>query len=172
MTFVDLYKGYPIWVGIIIDLCFITFFCVASNLYGASGCAEFSRFLMHKYGHLNSKERKNDSGVRRYIPYKRGYEKYYTSQERRTRFLFFLWTSRVLMILMYIWGISSLLIFAAALIIKGELLQLCSGIIALLSAVMVIIPNGLAILCLLPFGYLRHLFKNGYYGNGGDGWID
>ena len=154
----------------IIEIFFTICACLISNHFGAWGCSEYARYLMHRYGDMSSHEKKRDKESHELIPYDLKYEKKYKTSKRLHRFKFFLWISRLLMVLLYFCltiGVISILVLMVNSNIE------ISSYVLILSLVLVIIPNVVAVIVLVPFGYISHLLLNSArYGKGGDGWID
>ena len=67
---------------LLIDFVIFLVLCLISNHFGAWGCAEYARFLMHKYGNLNNKVKKNDVESRELMPYRLSYEQNYKTTYR------------------------------------------------------------------------------------------
>ena len=162
-----------------ITLLLIAFCCYQSNEIGAVGCAKYARFLMHKYGSLNSKEKKQDCRINGFIPYGRWYDRRYKSSRARKRFYAFLWLSRILITLFDLWCLITL----GVLIISyttGNIFNDTSLMIIDCFAGVVVVADFVATISLVPFGYISHIWLTNSYlhpvrgrqsSMGDQGWI-
>jgi len=162
----------PEWVRIVLYLIYMIIACSFVHYYGTASCAEYARFLMHKYGNLGKQERKREREISVLIPYGLTYEKQYRNSHRRNRFLFFLWLSRLLIILVYTWVLITLVIFVSELTSGNPLLESFEDKMVTALFSLVIIPDSIAFICALPFNFWRIYAPDWLKGRTFTRWLD
>ena len=130
---------------------------------------DYAEYLMYTYNREGLKKYQNKYGVERLgrirgviylmIPY---IEKYYTKDRRKKRFIFFLWESRVLTLLLLLWIIFSFVIITFW---HGDASSRYS-LLEELYRLLVLYPSLFGLITLIPFGGIEQILRNGDKGRG------